>query len=692
MQTIDLSYITIWWLMFFIIGTIFLPLTFLIFSSFFDKGYIFSKILGILFISYAIWLLASLKIVNFSTINIFAITAIFAILNFFISRKYKLLINLKPYWKIFLFEEIMFAVGLFFWAYIKAHEPSIHALEKFMDFGFINSILRSDFFPPKDIWMSQKTINYYYFGHLVTAVLTKLSLINPAIAFNLMLSSLFGLTLSSSFSIGSNIYSHFTKNYKSIILAGILAAFLVTLSGNLHTIYAFFESYKVDNPIPFWQLQPKINFKNYWYPNATRFIPFTIHEFPLYSFVVSDLHGHVLSIPIVFLIIILLVNIFYKTGVSLFYYPFLGFLLAVATMTNALDGPIYLFLSILVLLFKKSRQSLIHLLIIISSAVIFSLPFWVSFKSFSPGIGVLCAPQILVNLGKLGPFLFEVNHCQRSPFWMLFIVYGFFFIVFLGYLFILRLPSKKGFDKNESLMLIFMLFAVITILIPELIYVKDIYPAHYRANTVFKFGYQDFIVSSLSASFMILRIRAFRKNPVVKYIYLPLLSVALFLISIFPFFAINSYFNGLKNYSGLNGLNYLKELYPQDFQGILWINQNIKHQPVILEAEGESYTDFARVSANTGLPTIIGWPVHEWLWRNNVDEVNIRKGEVDTLYESPDIYLTKNLIKKYHIEYVFIGTLERQKYPLLNEDKFKNLGHQVYRNDETLIYQLTAGE
>ncbi len=190
---------------------------------------------------------------------------------------------------------------------------------------------------------------------------------------------------------------------------------------------------------------------------------------------------------------------------------------------------------------------------------------------------------------------------------------------------------------------------------------------------------------------MILRIIAFRKNLVVKYIYFPLLLLAFFLISIFPFFAINSYFNGLRNYKGLNGLNYLKELYPQDFQGVLWINQNIKLQPVILEAEGESYTDFARVSANTGLPTIIGWPVHEWLWRNSVKEVDIRKEEVDKLYESVDINLTQNLIKKYYIEYVFIGTLERQKYPNLYEEKFKNLGHQVYKNDKTVIYQLNTG-
>ena len=50
--------------------------------------------------------------------------------------------------------------------------------------------------------------------------------------------------------------------------------------------------------------------ERYWYANATRFIPFSIHEFPSYSFVVSDSHGHVLSIPFVLLLIGLLIVLF----------------------------------------------------------------------------------------------------------------------------------------------------------------------------------------------------------------------------------------------------------------------------------------------------------------------------------------------------------------------------------------------
>src|SRR3989338_2811461 len=91
---------------------------------------------------------------------------------------------------------------------------------------------------------------------------------------------------------------------------GFVTAFLVSLAGNLHVIYAFFKPYNVENPKPFWELPfSLVQTNSYWYANATRFIPFTIHEFPLYSWVVSDLHGHVLDIPFVLLTLAILLNL-----------------------------------------------------------------------------------------------------------------------------------------------------------------------------------------------------------------------------------------------------------------------------------------------------------------------------------------------------------------------------------------------
>lgn len=157
---------------------------------------------------------------------------------------------------------------------------------------------------------------------------------------------------------------------------------------------------------------------------------------------------------------------------------------------------------------------------------------------------------------------------------------------------------------------------------------------------------------------------------------------------IYPYFAINSYYNNLKEYLSLDGIEYLKPLYPTDYQAILWINKNIKGQPAILEAQGDSYTDYGRVSANTGLPTVLGWVVHEWLWRGTYDIPSPRINDVKALYETKDVNDAKDLLKKYNVSLVFIGELEKQKYPTLNEEKFKTLGKPIYKNGNTKIYRL----
>ena len=818
-----------WWIVIFGIGLIFLPLTFTIFKNFFDRGYIFSKILGIVVASYAVFLLGVLHIAPFSSLTSALILIFFAVLNFaFIIRKKNdglksFLKILKENWQIFIFEEILFILCLLSWSYVRSFQPDIHGLEKYMDFGILNSILRSEFFPPKDMWFTPLPINYYYFGHLTTAILTKLSNIPSNITFNLMIASIFAFTFVGSFSIGANlirILKSQITNHKSQInnnaqnpknskvlnfrnwrlfgvwnfefgalIGGFLTAFLVSFAGNLQTIYAFFKNYSGDNPVPFWHLPFSLSTfpNNYWYPNATRFIHNTIHEFPLYSFVVSDLHGHVLDIPFVLLTIALLLSLITKSqitnlpagkaghksqinsknkniknskvlnfgdwrlfGVWNFEFEILllAFLLAVTYMTNAWDGIIYFLLAALVLFFFSKKLSIgswfLTVAILFFGFFIFSYPFNHFFKPFVSGIGIICPPEFLVKIGKLGPFILEEAHCQKSPLWQIMILYGFFYFWVISFFFsILKKKNPKsetlnpkqirnhnnqgykrfgilnfgnwGLFRNLKLeirdlatsdifVLLLILLSTILIIIPELIYVKDIYPAHYRANTMFKLVYQSFIMLSISSGYIIVRVFSHYKSKVNSsnqgFNFLSFKNWKLFgiwtlgfgafaLVSIYPYFAINSFYGGLKAQLGLDGTKYLKNLYPTDYDAIAWINKNIKGQPVILEAQGDSYTDFARVSANTGLPTVLGWTVHEWLWRGTYDVPAPRIPQVQTLYESSDVNITRNLIERYKIEYVFIGDLEYQKYTKLAEQKFGNLGKIIYKNGKTKIYKIT---
>jgi uncharacterized membrane protein len=694
-----------WFLVFLFVGTAFLPLTFSLFENLKDKGYIFSKIIGIAVVSYFVFLMGTLKILKFSEFSVFLSVIIFFCINYgiFIARKKHLMPVIKENIKIFLLEEAIFLGGLFLWSYVRANNPDIHGLEKFMDFGFLNSILRSNYFPPKDMWYTPLSINYYFLGHLITAVLTKLSFLPSFITYNLMLATLFTLTFTASFSIGINLFEKTNLSIKAII-AGLVSAFLVSFGGNLTTIYAFFKPYvPADKPVPFWQLpfQP-FNFPNsYWYPNATRFIYHTIHEFPIYSFVVSDLHGHVLDIPFVLLTVLFIFVLLSKQKISVWNVLFLAFLFAIMYMTNAWDGLIYfllVFIFLAVSNFHKDHSLVFsettlyrffkQILVILFGFIVFSLPFSVNFKPFVSGIGVLCTPTFLTNIGKLGPFLFEANHCQRTPFWQFIMLYGFFYFFVVSFLFFLRFKKKYQFTRSDIYVLLLIFLSTILILVPEFVYVKDIYPDYYRANTMFKLVYEAFILLSLSTGYILVKLISGIKR---KKFLLPFFIVSfilLFLISIYPVFAINSYYNDLKGYQGLDGTTYLASLYPNDYQLINWLNAKIKGQPVILEASGDSYTDYARISANTGLPTVIGWSVHEWLWRGTYDIVAPRITDVQTLYTTTNLSVERELIKKYNISYVVVSELERQKYPSLNEQAFDKLGKVVFKSGETKLYKI----
>ncbi|MEK7633917.1 MAG: DUF2298 domain-containing protein [Patescibacteria group bacterium] len=699
-----------WYITLLIIGVVFTPLTKKIFKSFsFDFGYPFAKTLGILLLSYFVFVLGIVKIMPFSRFGLIFSLCLFAIINWFIYKKQrKDVINhvstANPLPMIIL-EEFLFLFCLFFWTFIRSQEPSIHGLEKFMDFGFIKSILRAKFFPPKDIWYTDLPINYYYFGHLTGALLIKLSNIKASIGYNLILATIFAQGITQVFSLVTNIIKRYSQKIRQlkVIFFGLIGAYLVNLGGNLHTIYLFTKGYPNETPAPFWKILSGFNPTAYWYPNATRFIPFTIHEFPSYSYVVADLHGHVFDIPFVLLTIAILFIMFTKklrtdvinhvsTLYSLIPIIFLGFLTAVHYMTNAFDGPIYLLLTLVIFLvmFGFSYKLFLNSFVLISSFIIFSLPFSWHFKPFVSGIGVNCSPKFLTDIGKIGPFLFEAGNCQISPFWMLFILWGFFWISFIIFLIIKKYRRGNASSlRLDNFILILFLFGIFLTIIPEFFYIKDIYPAHFRANTMFKLGYQAFSMMGIASIITFYLLKSIKKS-IIYYLISIIFVIFLFFPSIYPYFSIPSYYGSLNRPVQLDGQDWLKTSFLEDNEIIDYLNKNEKGQSVILEAQGDSYTDYERISAFTGLPTVAGWWVHEWLWRGSSDVVGKRIPEVLTLFESKDINETKSLIKKYQIKYVIISRLERQKYPNLFEEKWSKIGKLIFKSSNGFgaLYQV----
>lgn len=226
------------------------------------------------------------------------------------------------------------------------------------------------------------------------------------------------------------------------------------------------------------------------------------------------------------------------------------------------------------------------------------------------------------------------------------------------------------------------------ILLPEVIYVKDIYIESYqRANTVFKFTYQSFVIFSSIIPLLIVWISQNLKKSVIKKGFLTVNLVLLFFVFAYPYLATKGFYS-LKNYRGLQGDNYLAKHYPQDLKLIEFLNQPQPEKTIIVEAVGESYTDYGRISAFTGLPTILGWRVHEWLWRGSFDEPAKRTTQVENIYQSKSLEETKKLLDQYQVKYVIVGKLERQKYPNLFEEKFAKLGKIVFQEDQTKLYQI----
>ena len=93
----------------------------------------------------------------------------------------------------------------------------------------------------------------------------------------------------------------------------------------------------------------------------------------------------------------------------------------------------------------------------------------------------------------------------------------------------------------------------------------------------------------------------------------------------------------------------------------------------------------------TGLPTVQGWFVHEWLWRGNAEMIAERVNEVATVYESDDLSATEAILAKYRIQYIVVGKLERDTFEDLREDKLVALGRKVFDMPDTKIIQLDPG-
>jgi uncharacterized membrane protein len=648
-----------------------------------DAGWGFARFVVLLILSFIVWQLGHLKLAINTSEGVYLIFSLMFFVSALVTKKIlgkdkKVFAKFfRKYKKIILIEELLFLLAMIFLLAMRSFQPEILGLEKFMDAGFIQSYLKSPTLPVKDIWLANADINYYSFGQFYNSILVQLWRIDLAYAYNFLLAAIFAIFSVELFSLAFNLRANLDKkkflqadkyDFKAALISGFLAVFLIALGGNGHTLWYFFKN---------------AGFDAYWYPDATRFIERTIHEFPAYSFVVCDLHAHVLSLP---LTVLLFFNIFVWTQEifslkkfkfskllkeKFFYLAlFLGFLFGILAMTNTWDMMVYgvllIILSLLILAWQREKfWSLFTSALLILGMTATTVLFWyLNFEAIAQGLLVTT---------------------EKTPFWQLLVLWGPHLILALSLLVVLfNFLRKNKVKKSVSFLLIAVFVLVLFLIIfPEFFYFKDIYTSYQRANTMFKLVFQAFMLLGIVIAVLLTKFLSFAKSKKRRkklfILYLPVAVLIFFSAFAYPFLAYKSYYGAWRNYQGLDGLAWLERTSPDDYQIVEYLKDNENTQVNIVEAVGESYSQFARISAFSGMPTILGWRVHEWLWRGGWDIPGARTAEVEKIYTDPQSALSQSYLEKYQIKYIVLGDKEREAYSvdtksLLNLGEIHNFG------------------
>jgi YYY domain-containing protein len=302
--------ILVWLLLIEVAAFVVLPLSYLLFKAFHDKGYLFTKALGLLLLPYLTWLLVSLKLVEFNRLAILTALVLLILLNsvIFHFNHRAVLGFVREKWRLLAFQESVFLVAFFVFIALRLANPDLwHPFrggEKPMDFAFINAIVRSSTMPPYDPWFAGGYLNYYYFGQFIIGTFIKASGILPETAVNLAIPTLFAASISAAFCLVYNLSSKMTDSRSPIaipfspIWAGLFASFFVGVAGNLGGAMQLLKS------LIAW-LKTGASFPPFDYWSPSRMIPdqIAITEFPFWSFLFADPHAHMIAIPFTLLCI-----------------------------------------------------------------------------------------------------------------------------------------------------------------------------------------------------------------------------------------------------------------------------------------------------------------------------------------------------------------------------------------------------
>jgi YYY domain-containing protein len=317
-----------WWMVIQAAGFVALPITYSLFRWLPGRGYAFCKPVGLLFTGYLFWLALSLHLLpNRPGSIVWASLPLLAASVFIVrSQAAEMRDYLSKNLAYIVAVELVFFAALFAVAHLKSFVPEIVGTEKPMDFMMLNAASRSRYFPPDDPWLSGYTVSYYYFGYVIQAMIAKLAAVPTSVAFNIALASTAALAMTAAFGAGYELVSLARRVTLRVALgAGLAAVLLLGVLGNLEGVLEFGAANGVSGQsledatavnnlgearssddcllgVPGLCLKhPSEESSFWWWWRATRISPEgnSITEFPFFSFLLGDLHPHVLAIPFV---------------------------------------------------------------------------------------------------------------------------------------------------------------------------------------------------------------------------------------------------------------------------------------------------------------------------------------------------------------------------------------------------------
>ena len=785
----------VWLLAVELLGVVTLPLAFALFHRLPDRGYTLTKPLALGLFSYILWILGLTHLIPNTRLTIFAILALGVVASGLAWRRqwHDIWAFLRAERRMLLVAEGVFLGFFLLWLAIVSEVPAINHTEKPMDFGFMNAILQSRYFPPEDPWLAGNSISYYYFGHFMMAFLTKLTAVPPGVGYNLAVASIPALVGIGSFGLLYNLVRRSGAARASAIGFGLVAPALVIVIGNLEGVLEFvhLRGWGGDG---FWDWvgikglvggeaagSGAFPDQHLWWWRASRVIDtlvdwrsldFTITEFPFFSFILGDLHAHVMSLPFLLLSLSLGLNIYLSPeplGLGWMrrrWWELAAIALSLGALAfiNIWDFPVFLaILGIIVLvksygdergvLSRAAAKAALVLVPVVVAAVVLFLPFYLTLGNQASGISRLgdestrpllfflvlglftilglsfllrqipglARPSradahavLALTVVTLIPFLlWAAIGLLISPFddgiisaiaqvssRSLWILPGLAIVGLAGFSVAQRV--RLGREPVAGFPLLLLAVAFYLLVGVELFYVVDVFGN--RMNTVFKVYYQSWLLLAIVGAYGLCYWQSHRPASIstgLRYRRIGLWAghyawagaVAMLLVASL-YYSVGAALDrtGVLNQhhtledNTLDGLAFLQRSEPGEYAAIEWLRDKAPWGRIV-EAVGDDYSDYGRVSASTGLPTVLGWKGHELQWRGTSAPYAGREEDVAQIYQSDDAEVVDRLLERYDVRYVYVGDRERASYGSGQLSKFDEFMRIVFDQDGVVVYE-----